>query len=83
MPAHRSLTALSLIATLAVAPTAFAQVPGVNVQGPAAGGVPTLQQQPSGEIQQDSGGEPARAPGSKNATGAIMPKAGTISFSLP
>ena len=76
MPVHRSLTALSLIATLAVAPSAFAQVPGVNVQGPAAGGVPTLQQQPSGEIQQDSGGEPARAPGSKNETGAIMPKAG-------
>ena len=88
MPVRRSLVALSLMTSaLAVTTIAVAQVPGVNAQGPAAagpgaagaptaGGVPTLQQQPSGEIQQDSGGAPARAPGSKAETGVVLPKAG-------
>ncbi len=54
--------------------SAWAQVPG------GAGAVPTLQQQPSGEIgAQTSGAEPARAPGSKADTGTVLPKAGETS----
>lgn len=77
----------SLLATTAllVAGTAYAQDPGMQlqqdrqpaagVQQPAgAGGVPTLQQEPSGTLpQQDAG--PTKAPGSKSENGTALPLA--------
>ena len=62
---------------------ASAQVPGQPDQAtggvaaaPAAGGVPSLQQLPGGEVASPSGGDPSRAPGSKAEAGAALPKAG-------
>jgi hypothetical protein len=49
---------------------AFALAPVVAASAQEAGGVPTIAQQPSGEIQQDTG--PARAPGSKAESGTAM-----------
>lgn len=72
----RSLTSSFAVLALFVAAPAWAQgAAGAQQQAPSeAGGVPTLQQQPSGEIpQQDEG--PKRAPGSTSDQGVAMPKA--------
>ena len=73
----------SCVLLLALSGFAHAQVPGVTASPGAqmpgtaapAGAVPSLQQQPSGEIRQDSS-DPTRAPGSKADGGAAMPRAG-------
>jgi hypothetical protein len=77
----RHLIGGSLLALVLAAP-AVAQVPGVNgdapgAAAPQAGAVPSLQQQPNSEINNNAGGaDAARAPGSKADAGTVLPRAG-------
>ena len=80
MRATRRLPCFVLVASaaamLSLSPAAAQGVGGVPTQAepPAAGAVPTLQQQPELSVPQQ-GNEPARAPGSSAAGGSVMPQA--------